>query len=117
ACAHGAVDRAARAQSRRSLECPSIERRATMWNRTCRSLCVLGMAVSLASAGETLRRPMQRRVEPPLPRCVTNVTASERQEWTDEIASERWSTYAPLSAIRNKMKKPIRTAHYVVLTD
>lgn len=38
-------------------------------------------------------------------------------EWTDAEAAKLWNTHAPESARGKKFRKPIRTAHYIVLTN
>lgn len=38
-------------------------------------------------------------------------------EWTDDEAEQLWNTHSPESARGKKFRDPIRTAHYIVLTN
>ncbi len=85
----------------------------------CRNLAAgLFLAIaSVANAGSAQQQHLRRRIEPPHPATTASLPRTDPREWTDKVAQEKWTTLAPRSAIKNGMKPPIRTTHYVVLTD
>lgn len=57
-----------------------------------------------------------KRIEDFLSRGVTCVGQPRVWQWTDEEARLRWAEFAPEDAIK-KLEKPVRTEHYIVLTN
>lgn len=55
-------------------------------------------------------------IEDFLARGVTCAGEPRDWKWTDEEARARWAEFAPEDA-RDKLKKPLRTKHYIILTN
>jgi hypothetical protein len=78
-------------------------------------LVVLGLTLTALADQRSAER--QRRGGDALCDDTSTATATPPPLWTDDEARELWDAYAPRSARGKKMKGPIRTEHYIVLTN
>ncbi|MGH7150206.1 MAG: hypothetical protein ACREIU_05895, partial [Planctomycetota bacterium] len=86
------------------------------------SLALGGLLEKFGYSVEILAHPAlpeegRRRLAGDLGKAVTARCRERNPTWTEEEVRERWKRDAPSEEVRSKFEKPIRTKHYLILTN
>ncbi|MCI0587368.1 MAG: hypothetical protein L0323_11060 [Planctomycetes bacterium] len=86
------------------------------------SLALGGLLEKFAYSVDILAHPSlpeeeRRRLAGELGKSVTAKCRERNPVWTEEEVKERWNRDAPNAEVRSKFEKPIRTKHYLILTN